>query len=61
VALITLVPTSEIVSGSSVPYAPIGLVALVLGSAAAVGFAGSALATRLALRVRPVDAIGMRE
>jgi putative ABC transport system permease protein len=61
VALITLVPTSEIVSGSSVPYAPIGLMALVLGSAAAVGFAGSALATRLALRVRPVDAIGMRE
>jgi hypothetical protein len=42
-------------------YAPAGLVALVLGSAAAVGFGGSQLATRLAMRARPADAMGARE
>jgi hypothetical protein len=34
---------------------------LVLGSAAAVGFGGSQLATRLAMRARPADAMGARE
>jgi hypothetical protein len=43
------------------PYAPAGLVALVPGSAAAVGFLGSVLASRLAMRARPIDAIGMRD
>jgi hypothetical protein len=36
-------------------------VALVLGSSAAVAVIGVQIATRLALRARPVDAIGMRE
>src|SRR4051794_13786930 len=59
IALVTLMPTAAVLSGSSVPYAPPGLLALVLGSAAAVGFFGSVLASRLAMRARPVDAIGM--
>jgi len=54
-------PTAALLSGSPVPYAPPGLLALVLGSAAAVGFLGSVLASRLAMRARPVDAIGVRD
>jgi putative ABC transport system permease protein len=61
IALITLMPTAALLSGSSVPYAPPGLLALVLGSAAAVGFFGSVLASRLAMRARPVDAIGVQD
>ena len=37
IALTTLVPTSKVMTGSYVPYAPIGLVVLVLGASAAVG------------------------
>jgi putative ABC transport system permease protein len=61
IALITLIPTSNVISGSPVPYAPVGLVALVLGSSAAVAVIGTQIATRLALRARPVDAIGARD
>ena len=61
IALVALMPTSSVLSGSAIPYAPAGLVLLVLGSAAAVGLAGSEIATRLALRARPVDAIGLRD
>jgi putative ABC transport system permease protein len=61
ISLITLMPTAALLSGSPVPYAPPGLLALVLGSAAAVGFFGSVLASRLALRARPVDAIGAQD
>ena len=39
IALITLIPTASVISGSPIPYAPIGLVALVFGSSAAVGMA----------------------
>ena len=61
IALITLMPTASLLSGSSIPYAPPALLALVLGSAAAVGFFGSVVASRLAMRARPVDAIGVRD
>ena len=61
IALITLIPTASVISGSPIPYAPIGLVALVFGSSAAVAWLGSQLATRLALRSRPVEAIGLRD
>jgi putative ABC transport system permease protein len=61
ISMITLMPTSALLTGSSIPHAPVGLVALVFGSAAAVGFVGSQLATRLAMRARPVDAIGVRD
>jgi putative ABC transport system permease protein len=52
IALVTLIPTSSTLSGSPMPYAPAGLVALVLGSCAVLGFGGSQLATRLAMRSR---------
>ena len=61
IALITLMPTSRLLTGTSMPYAPLGLVALVLGGAAVVAFGGNQLATRLAMRARPVDAIGLRD
>ena len=61
IALVALMPTSSIISGSAIPYAPARLLALVLGSAAAVGLGGSEIAARLALRARPVDAIGLRD
>ena len=60
ISLLTLVPTSDVITGSPIPYAPAGLIALVLGSAAAVGFLGSQLATRLAMRARPEEAVGVR-
>ena len=61
IALITLVPASNEISGSSIPYAPPGLLALVLASAACVGLLATQLTTRLALRPRPIDGIGLRE
>jgi putative ABC transport system permease protein len=61
IALITLVPVSGQLSGSPVPYAPAGLVAHVLGSAAVVGFGGSQLAARVALRARPAEAVAGRD
>jgi putative ABC transport system permease protein len=61
IALITLAPTSKLITGSAMPYAPVGLVALILGSSAAVALIGTQIATRLALRTRPVDAVGLRD
>jgi putative ABC transport system permease protein len=61
IALITLIPTSNVVSGSPIPYAPLGLIVLVLGASAAVGLLATQFATRLALRPRPVDGIGLRD
>jgi putative ABC transport system permease protein len=61
IALATLVPTSKVITGSYVPYAPIGLVALVLGTSAVVGLVATQFSTRLALRPRPVDGIGLRD
>ena len=48
-------------TGSYVPFAPIGLVVLVLGASAAVGLVATQFSTRLALRPRPVDGIGLRD
>ena len=61
IALVTLVPTAAVISGSAIPYAPAGAVALVFGSAALVAWIGTQIATRLALRSRPVDAAGVRD
>jgi putative ABC transport system permease protein len=61
IALVTLMPTASQLSGSSIPYAPAPLLALILGSATAVGFLGSVVASRLAMRARPVDAIGVQD
>jgi len=60
IALVTLVPTSHFISGSAVPFVPPSLLALLLGSAAAISLLATQLATRLALRPRPVDGIGLR-
>ena len=61
IALITLIPTSNVISGSPVPHAPLALVVLIFGSSAVVGWLGTQIATRLALRARPVDAMGLRD
>ena len=61
IALVTLIPTAAVISGSAIPYAPAGAVALVFGSSALVAWIGTQIATRLALRSRPVDAIGIGE
>ena len=61
IAVTTLVPTSSAISGSPVPYAPLGVVALVVGASAAVGLLATQFSTRLALRPRPVDGIGLRD
>ena len=61
IALTTLVPTSSVISGSPVPYAPLGVVALVIGASAAVGLLATQFSTRLALRPRPVDGIGLHD
>ncbi len=61
IALVALMPTTSVLTGSPIPYAPPGLVVLVLGSAAAVGLLASELSTRLAIRSRAVDAIGLRD
>jgi putative ABC transport system permease protein len=60
IALITLVPTAAALSGS-LPAAPIALVVLVFGSAAAISLIATQVATRLALRPRPADRIGARD
>jgi putative ABC transport system permease protein len=61
IALITLIPTSSAISGSPVPYAPVGVIALVIGASAAVGLLATQFSTRLALRPRPVDGIGLND
>jgi putative ABC transport system permease protein len=57
IALVALAPTSTMLGGSLLPFAPAGLVVAVLGSAAVVSVAGGQIATRLVLRGRPADAI----
>jgi putative ABC transport system permease protein len=59
IALVTLVPTAAVMGSS--PSAPLALVGLVFGSAAAVGLIATQVATRIALRPRPVDGIGVGE
>ena len=61
IALTTLVPTASVISGSPVPYAPLGVVALVIGASAAVGLLATQFSARLALRPRPVDGIGLQD
>jgi putative ABC transport system permease protein len=47
--------------GADAPYVPIRQLALILGGSVALGFVGSQIPTRIALRARPVDAIGLRD
>jgi putative ABC transport system permease protein len=43
------------------PYAPPGQLAAILGVTAALGLLAAQLPTRLALRARPLDAVGLRD
>ena len=61
IALVALVPTSRVLTGSPVPAVPTGLLALVLGAATLVAGLGSEAATRLALRPRAVSVAGVRD
>ena len=61
IAAATLIPFSVALTGSVMPYVPAGQLAAILGGAALLGVAASQLPTRLALRAKPVDAIGVRE
>jgi putative ABC transport system permease protein len=43
------------------PHVPLGQAAAIVGVTAALGLLASQLPTRLALRRRPVEAIGLRD
>ncbi|KAA2262298.1 FtsX-like permease family protein [Solihabitans fulvus] len=61
VAAATLVPFSYAMSGSPWPTVPPATYLAIIGFTALLGMIGTILPTRLALRSRPADAIGMRE
>ena len=53
-------PVQHRADGHAMPYVPPGQLAAILGGAAVLGMVGSQLPTRLALRAKAVDAIGVR-
>ncbi|CCH33987.1 ABC transporter permease [Actinosynnema sp. NPDC047251] len=61
IAALPLVLLSVGFMGTPVPSGPIGVYLGIIGFAALLGFLALGVPTRLALRARPVDAIGMRE
>jgi putative ABC transport system permease protein len=61
VAAATLAPFSKATTGSLMPSTPLAHVAVIVGSTLVVGLLGVLLPTRLAMRARPVDTIGMRQ
>jgi putative ABC transport system permease protein len=61
IAAATLVPFSRALTGSLIPDVDLRLLAAILGGTAVLGLIASLLPTRLALRTRPVDAIGLRD
>jgi putative ABC transport system permease protein len=56
-----LLPLSHALTGSLRPYIPMGWLAGILGGSALLALVALALPTRRALRVRPVEAIGVGE
>ncbi|HEX3490482.1 MAG TPA: FtsX-like permease family protein, partial [Streptosporangiaceae bacterium] len=56
-----LLPLSHALNGSFHPYAPGGWLAAILGSSALLALLALSVPTRLALHMRPVEAIGTRE
>jgi putative ABC transport system permease protein len=60
IAAAALLPFSQALTGSPIPHLEPGLLAAVLGGTAVLGLLASLLPTRLALRTRPVDAIGLK-
>ncbi|MBB5955912.1 putative ABC transport system permease protein [Saccharothrix tamanrassetensis] len=67
IAVGTLIPAIPLVllssglMGTPLPTGPIGVYLAIIGFAALLGLLALGLPTRLALRARPIDAIGMRE
>jgi putative ABC transport system permease protein len=61
IAAAALVPLSHALTGGLRPYTPAGWLAAILGISALLALVALAVPTRLALRVRPVEAIGIRE
>ena len=61
IAAATLVPFSRALTGSPIPDVDPRLLAGILGGTAVLGLIASLVPTRLALRTRPVDAIGLRD
>jgi putative ABC transport system permease protein len=61
IAAATLVPFSQALTGSPIPAVDPRMLAGILGGTAVLGLIASLLPTRLALRTRHVDAIGLRD
>jgi putative ABC transport system permease protein len=61
ISLATLIPFSIALTGSALPYVPLDQAAAIVGVTAVLGFAAAQLPTRLTLRRRPVEAIGLRD
>jgi putative ABC transport system permease protein len=61
IAATALLPLSHALTGSLQPYVPPAQLAAILGSSALLAVLALALPTRRALRVRPVEAIGIGE
>jgi putative ABC transport system permease protein len=61
IAAIALLPLSHALTGSLRPYVPTAPLAAILGVSALLAFRALALPTRRALRMRPVQAIGLGE
>ncbi|SDY08843.1 putative ABC transport system permease protein [Amycolatopsis xylanica] len=61
VAAATLVPISIALSGSPMPYVPPALYFGLIGIVTVLGLAATEIPARLALRLKPVEAIGIKE
>ena len=61
IAAASLLPFSKALTGTPLPDVEPLLLAGILGGTALLGLVASLLPTRLALRTRPVDAIGLKE
>ena len=61
IAAVALLPLSHVLTGSIVPYVPLGQLAAIIGVAALLAVLALALPTRRMLHARPVQAIGIRE
>jgi putative ABC transport system permease protein len=61
IAAAALLPLSHALTGSLRPYVPLGQLAAILGISALLALLALALPTRRALRVRPVEAVGLGE
>jgi putative ABC transport system permease protein len=61
VTMATLVPFSHAMTGSLVPSTPLLWCGLIGLAAVSLAMVGTLLPTRLSLRSRPVDSIGVRQ